>query len=96
LRFQGGGTITYRVPTDYSRLTGTVYLAPSGSRFSACQVQVKLEDKTIWNAELTQPAERVELDVPVESDQRIHISVKPLVEYPVGDVVVWQELRLLK
>ncbi|HAC89633.1 MAG TPA: hypothetical protein DCF63_03230 [Planctomycetaceae bacterium] len=96
LRFQGGGIITYRVPTDYSRLAGTVYLAPSGTRFSACQVQVKLEDKTIWNAELTQPADRVELDVPVASDQRIHISVKPLVEYPVGDVVVWQELRLLK
>lgn len=96
LRFQGGGTITYRVPADYSRLVGTVYLAPSGTRFSTCQVQVKLEETTIWDAELTQPAMRVDLDVPVQPEQRMHISVKPLVDYPVGDVVVWQELRLLK
>ena len=34
--------------------------------------------------------------VPVQAEQRLQLSVLPLVQFPVGNVVIWQELRLLR
>jgi hypothetical protein len=96
LKFVGGGWATFRVPAEYSRLMGTVYLAPSGNRFTACRVQVKMENEVLWEQELTQLNQRLDLSVAIEADQRIRFDVIPRNDFPVGDVVIWQELRFLK
>ncbi|MBX3424009.1 MAG: hypothetical protein KF752_20830 [Pirellulaceae bacterium] len=96
LCFIGSGTVTYRVPKDYCRLEGSVYLAPTGNRFTACKAQVKMENEVLWEQLLEQPRQRVELNLDVQPDTRIQLSVIPQVQFPVGDVVVWEEIRLLK
>jgi hypothetical protein len=96
LRFSGSSWVTYRVPPEYTRLAGTLYLAPSGNRFTACRVEVRLENEVVWAQELTQLSQRLDLSLPVEADKRIRLSVTAQDDFPVGDIVIWQELRFLK
>ncbi len=96
LRFLGSGWITYRVPADYSRLAGSVYLAASGHRFTACTVQVKLENDLLWEQQLTDLTQRLDLSISVEAGKRVRLEVIPQAEFPIGDVVVWEDLRLMK
>lgn len=96
LRFSGSGWITYRIPPEYSQLVGTLYLSPSGTRFTACRVEVRIENELVWEQELTQLSQRLDLSVPVDAEKRVRLSVTAQDDFPVGDVVVWQELRFLK
>jgi len=96
LRFVGSGWVTYRIPPDYKRLVGTVYMAPSGNRFTPCRAQVKLENEVLWEQQLSDLSQRLELSVAVEPDKRLRLEVVPQVNFPVGDVVMWEELRLQK
>lgn len=96
LRMMGSGSVTYRIPEEYQTLTGKVYLAPDGQQFTSCAVQIKLENQTIWEGKLADLAERLEFTVKIHPDQRLQLYVQAESKFPVGDVVVWQELRMLK
>lgn len=96
LKFLGSGWASYRIPPKYTRLSGIVYLSPSGNHFTPCKVQVQLENEVIWEQQLTDLSQRLELSVPIEPDKRLRFEVEPQGSFPVGDVVIWQELRLLK
>ncbi len=96
LRFFGSGSMTYRIPADYSKLEGTLCLAPSGDRHTPCTVRVKLENEVIWEQKLESLSQRLELSIPVQAEKRLRFEVAPEGSFPIGDIVIWQELRLLK
>ena len=96
LKFLGGGWVVYRIPSDYTMLTGRVFLAPSGSRYTPCRVLIKLENQVLWEQQLTELSQQLEFSVPVEAEKRLRIEVSASTHFPVGDVVVWKELRLIK
>jgi hypothetical protein len=96
LRMLGNGSATYRVPAEYQSLTGKVFLSPDGQQFTPCTVQIKLENNVLWEGKLADLSQRLEFDVKIQADQRLQFLVQTESKYPVGDVVVWQELRMLK
>jgi hypothetical protein len=96
LEFLGSGAVEYRVPADFSRLVGGVELRPSGSRFTACQVTVKLDNQVLWQQRLSELGQVWPIDVPVKSDGRLRIEVAAETLTPVGDVVLCHELRVVK
>lgn len=96
LEFVGSGSISYRIPEGFTRLRGEVELTPSGNRFTPCQVSVLLENEVIWQERLSQTGRRWEVDVPVVADGRLRIEVAVEAQTPVGDIVLWHELRLVK
>lgn len=96
LKLQGTGWVTYRVPEGYSKLLGTVLLGSGGNQFTPCRALVKLEEEVVWEQQLTDISQRLDLSVEVRADRRLKIEVLPQSSFPVGDVVVWQQLRLQK
>jgi len=96
LEFLGSGVVEYRVPADFSRLVGGIELRPSGSRFTACQVTVKLDNQVIWQERLSELGKVRPIDVQVKSDGRLRIEVVAETPTPVGDVVLCHELRVVK
>ncbi len=96
LEFIGSGSITYRIPEGFTRLRGEVELAPSGNRFTPCQVSVLLENEVIWQERLSETGRRWTVDVPVVADGRLRIEVSTDAQTAVGDIVLWHELRLEK
>ncbi len=96
IEFLGSGTSTYRVPADFTRLLGTVELAPRGNKLTACVVQVLLEKKVVWEKRLSEPEDAQPLDITVVGDQRLQLVVQAESKIPVGDVVLFREVRFLK
>lgn len=96
LKMTGSGVITYRLPEACSKFMGQVFLAPPGEQFTACQVAIKLENQTLWEGKLNSPVDRLDFSLEVQPDQRLQLIVKAMANYPVGDVVVWQEPRVIK
>lgn len=96
LEFLGGGSISYRVPPEFTRLRGEVELRPSGNRFTPCLVSVQLENKVLWQERLSETGRRWPVEVPIAPDGRLRIEVTTEAETPVGDVVLWHDLRLVK
>ena len=96
LEFLGSGSISYRVPPEFTRLRGEVELRPSGNRFTPVQVGVRLENEVVWQERLSETGRRWPIDVPIEPDGRLRIEVSTEAETPVGDVVLWHDLRLVK
>lgn len=96
IRMLGSGSITYRVPDEYSQFAGKVYLAPDGEQFTPCIVEIRLESEVLWQGKLSHPSERLEFSVKVAADQRLQLNSRVESGYPVGDVIIWQEARLLK
>lgn len=96
LEFVGSGSISYRIPEGFTRLRGEVELAPSGNRFTPCQVSVLLENEVVWQERLSETGRRWTVDVPVSSESRLRIEVAAESRTPVGDIVMWHELRLVK
>lgn len=96
LQFLGSGAVEYRVPADFTRLQGAVELRPSGSRFTPCKVVVKLENEVLWQQRLSETGQLRPLDVEIKPDGRLRIEVVADAPTPVGDVVLWHELRFIK
>jgi hypothetical protein len=96
LRMVGSGSVTYRVPDEYQKLVGKVSLAPDGQQFTPSTVQIKLENQTVWEGKLADLSQRLDFDLKVQPDQRVQFVLQTDAKYPVGDVVVWHELRMLK
>lgn len=96
LEFVGSGSISYRIPAGFTRLRGEVELTPAGNRFTPCQVSVVLENEVIWQQRLSETGRRWTVDVPVAADSRLRIEVAVEAQTPVGDIVLWRELRLVK
>jgi hypothetical protein len=59
-------------------------------------VQILVERKVVWEKRLTELRHPIDLELPVASDQRIQLVVKAESALPVGDVVVFRDLRFLK
>jgi hypothetical protein len=96
LEFWGSGSAVYRVPAEYTRLAGTVSLNPPGNRYSPCLVSVLLENKTIWERRLDNAGQPVEIDLPVQGDQRLTLLIQAQTAHPVGEIVSWHALRFVK
>jgi hypothetical protein len=96
LRWVGSGTATYRVPSEYRRLLGSVQLAPRGEQFSPATVQIKSEGKVLWQVELDRPRQSHLFEVEVTPDSRLQLVLSSSSKFPVGDIVEWQNMRLLK
>lgn len=96
LKMLGSGSVTYRVPDEYTSVAGSVYLAPEGEQFTPCTVELRLENEVIWQGKLKHPTDRLDFSVPVVADKRLQLNVQADSSYPVGDVVMWQELRMMK
>ncbi len=96
LEFLGSGSISYRIPPEFTRLRGEVELRPTGNRFTPCQASVKLENEIVWQERLSEIGRRWPVDVPIAPDGRLRIEVTTEAETPVGDVVLWHDLRLVK
>lgn len=96
IEFLGTGSLTYRIPDGCKRVVGSVELAPRGDKFTACEVSLVQENKLLWKHEFTKSHEPVSMDVAVEPNQRLRLLVESSSSFPVGDVVRWQNVRLLK
>lgn len=96
LQFLGSGTATYRIPAEFTRLVGSVELNPPGNKVTPCNVQILLEKKVVWEQRLASAREPQSIDLPVMADQRVQFVVKSNSNLPVGDVVLFKELRFLK
>lgn len=95
IQIGGRGSATYRIPEGFQRLQGAVLMAPT-ERSTPCQVIIRIENKTVWEATLSEPGRSNSIDIPVESDQRLELAVEPVSASAVGNFVVWHGLRLLK
>lgn len=96
IKMIGSGSVTYRVPEEYVTLAGRVYLAPEGEQFTACSVEIRQENDVIWKGRLSHPNDRLEVKAKIAPESRLQLVVTADGSYPVGDVVVWQELRMMK
>ena len=96
LEFVGAGSATYRVPAGFTKLVGTVELKPGGQAFMACRAAVMLENKVLWEHNFERTRHPQEISLTVESDKRLRLVVESKANYPLGDIIVWNQLRLLK
>jgi hypothetical protein len=96
VEFVGAGSATYRVPAGFSKLVGTVELKPGGQAFMACRAAVMLENKVLWEHNFEATRQPQEITLAVESDKRLRLVVESKAEHPLGDTVIWNQLRLLK
>lgn len=96
LQFLGSGSSVYRIPAGFSRLIGAVQLKPTGSRYSPCRVTVKLENEVIWQERLAETSQRLAIDLPIVAEQRLRLEVDAEAAVPVGDIVIWHDLRFVK
>ncbi len=96
IEFLGSGTSTYRIPSEFTRMVGSVELNPPGNTISPCTVQILMEKKVVWEQRLTEPKRPLPIDLPVVSDQRVQLVVQTQADLPIGDIVLFRELRFLK
>jgi len=96
VEFIGAGTSTYRVPAGFSKLVGSVELKPGGQAFMACRAAVMLENKILWEHSFDSTRKPQEISLFVESDKRLRLVVETKADHPLGDTVIWNQLRLLK
>ncbi len=96
LEFVGSGSAVYRVPAGYARLVGAVELRPTGSRYTPCKVSVQLESNTLWQERLAETGKPISFDLPIQADGRLRIEVDAESKVPVGDVVLWHDIRFVK
>ncbi len=96
LEFLGSGTVTYRIPPGFSRLVGEAELRPAGNRFTPCRVTVRVENKLMWEQRLKEPGQRLTFDIPIQADARLEVSVQADAGFPVGNIVLFRDIRFLK
>jgi hypothetical protein len=96
IEFVGAGTIGYRIPAEFVKLAGSVVLTPEGQQFHRCRAAVMLESKTLWEHTFDSPHKPQSFELAVASDQRLKLVVESVEEPPIGDTVVWSQLRLTK
>jgi hypothetical protein len=96
LEFLGTGSISFRIPADYTRLRGEVELRPSGNRFTPCVARIKLNNQLLWEQNLPETGRRWPVDVAVAADARLKLEVASSAATPIGDVVLWHDIRLVK
>jgi hypothetical protein len=96
VEFIGAGAATYRVPAGFTKLVGAVELKPGGQAFMACRAAVMLENKTLWEHNFDATRKPQEISLAVESDKRLRLVVESKADHPLGDIIIWKELRLLK
>lgn len=96
IQFLGSGSITYRVPEGFQQLLGTVELSPEGSKFVPCKVTVFIEEKIQWEKLFDEPRRPESLELAVESGKRVKLVVEAQAVNPVGDLVLFKQLRFVK
>jgi hypothetical protein len=62
----------------------------------ACRAAVMLENKVLWEHNFEATRQPLEISLAVESDKRLKLVVETKAEHPLGDTVIWNQLRLLK
>lgn len=96
IEFIGSGTATYRIPAGFSKLVGSVELNPDGHKFAACRTAVLLENTLLWEHVFDAKSKPQEISLPIDSDKRLRLVVESEAEHPVGDIVIWKQLRFAK
>ncbi|MEZ6134907.1 MAG: hypothetical protein R3C53_08360 [Pirellulaceae bacterium] len=96
VEFLGGGSITYRVPPDFTRLVGAVELTSPGNKLTPCVIKVLVEKKVVFEQRLAEPRRLVEIDLAIQGDQRVGLVVEAESPTPVGDIALFRDLRFLK
>lgn len=96
VEFLGTGTVTYRIPSGYQRLRGSVELRPPGNSFTPCTASVRMDNELLWSERLSEPRQLHQLDLRIEPDRRLQLEVTTASKFPVGAVVVWHALRFEK
>lgn len=96
LEFVGDGEAVYRIPEGFSRLVGNVRLNPVGDYFTPCKVRIELENKVLWEEQLSAPRMPVSFEVPIVADQRLRLIVSSGDSLPTGNTVFWHAPRLLR
>jgi hypothetical protein len=96
LKFLGSGSTTYRVPPGFTRLVGAIELRPVGNHFTPCSVSILLENKVIWQQQLSEAGSLESIDLGITPDARVKLEVVANSATPVGDTVIWHELRFVK
>ncbi len=96
VEFVGAGAATYRIPAGFSKLIGSVELKPGGQAFMACRAAVMIENKILWEHNFDTTRKPQEISLAVESDKRLRLVVETKADHPLGDIVIWNQLRLLK
>ena len=96
LLFLGSGEAVFEVPEGFQFFTGTVQLKPKGNKCNPCAISISLENKQVWTSELNVTSERKNFKVKIEGGQRLRLVVSSLGDVPSGDVVLWEEPKLLR
>lgn len=96
VEFIGAGSATYRVPAGFTKLVGSVELKPGGQAFMACRAAVMLENRVLWEHNFEATRQPQEISLAVESDKRLRLVVESKADHPLGDIILWNQLRLLK
>ncbi len=96
IEFIGSGTATYRIPIGFSKLVGTVELNPEGHKFAACRAAVLQDNTVLWEHVFDVTHKPQTISLPIEGDKRLRLVVESKAEHPVGDIVLWKQLRFAK
>lgn len=95
LEFLGRGKVTYRVPQGFQRMVGRIQMRPKGEQFTPSRLIVAIEEKVIWQQELTDRSV-YELDLQVQPENRLTFEIASTTNLALGDVVVFQGLKFTK
>ncbi len=96
LQFLGAGSITYRVPDSFQRLLGSAELDPAGTQFVPCRLRIFQEEKQLAETMLIEPRQPFSIELDVEQGKRVRLVVETDAAQPVGNVVVWKQMRFAK
>ncbi len=96
LEFLGAGTISFRIPANYTRLRGEIELSPTGNRFTPCTARVRIDKQVLWEQRLSETGRRWPVDIAVTADARLELEIATEAETAIGDVVLWHDIRLVK
>ena len=96
LQFLGAGSIVFRIPDGFQRLLGSVELSPDGPRFVPCRIRIFQEERQLVEKTLMDPRQPVAIDLAIEAGKRLKLVVDTDVDQPVGNVVLWKQLRFAK
>ncbi|GAB5404755.1 MAG: hypothetical protein Aurels2KO_29860 [Aureliella sp.] len=95
LRFFGGGAATFRIPSGFQLITGSVKLA-SQKAGTDCRVRILVDSKPALETTLHPSDVETDFSIPVREDQRLEFRVLPASSIPTGATVIVKSPTLLK
>lgn len=95
IRFPGGGQASYRIPSGYRKLIGSLELR-SKQAGTVCVVRINVDNQERFNTKLHPGDKAVNFEVDVTADQQLQITVEPTSSIPTGAIVLVRSAALLK